>query len=60
MDYSFIKFKQMLHRVWRMGQENETLVQVLVFKNSVEEKIYNAVMGKKNMHDLFMSVKGDY
>lgn len=60
MDYSFIKFKQMLHRVWRMGQENETLVQVLVFKNSIEEKIYDAVMGKKNMHDLFMSVKGDY
>ena len=58
MDYSFIKFKQMLHRVWRTGQEKDTLIQVLIFKGSVEEQIYNAVIKKKNMHDLFMSVKG--
>lgn len=58
MDYSFIKFKQMLHRIWRQGQENETIIEVLVFKNSIEEQIYAAVMGKKNCHDLFMSIKG--
>ena len=57
MDYSFIKFKQMLHRVWRTGQEDKTLIQVLIFKNSIEEKIYKAVRNKKNMHDLFMSIK---
>lgn len=59
MDYSFIKFKQMLHRVWRTGQEDSTLIEVLIFKSSIEEKIYAAVKNKKNMHDLFMSVKGD-
>ena len=57
MDYSFIKFKQMLHRIWRTGQEEETTIDVLVFKGSIEEQIYAAVMGKKNMHDLFMSAK---
>lgn len=57
MDYSFIKFKQMLHRVWRTNQESETVIQILVFKNSIEEQIYKAVMEKKNMHDLFMSAK---
>ena len=59
MDYSFIKFKQMLHRIWRLGQEDQTIVDVLILKDTVEEKIYSAVIGKKNMHDLFMSVKGD-
>ena len=59
MDYSFIKFKQMLHRVWRTGQEDSTLIEVLIFKDSIEEKIYSAVRSKKNMHDLFMSVKGE-
>lgn len=59
MDYSYIKFKQMLHRVWRQGQENETTIDILLYKGSIEEEIWKAVEGKKKLADLFMSVKTD-
>lgn len=59
MDYSFIKFKQMLHRIWRLGQEEQTVIDVLILENTIEEKIYNAVIEKKTMHELFMSARGE-
>ena len=58
-DYSFINYKQMLHRVWRMGQENDVTIDVLYYDNSVESKIWNAVKDKKTLADLFMSIKGE-
>lgn len=59
MDYSYIKYDQMLHRIWRMGQKNTVKVLVLTFDNSIEMKIFDAVQNKKRFADLFMSVKGD-
>lgn len=59
LDYSYIKFIQMLHRIWRRGQESECLIQVLIFNESIETKIWNTVMAKKKLADLFMSIKGE-
>lgn len=58
LDYSYIKFSQMLHRIWRRGQENNCLIDVLVFSDSIETKIWNTVQNKKRLADLFMSIKG--
>lgn len=58
LDYSYIKYNQMLHRVWRMGQENDVQIDVLIFKDTVESKIWNAVRNKEKFAELFMSIKG--
>lgn len=58
LDYSFIKYDQMLHRIWRMGQTKNVKVDVLIFKDTVETKIWNAVKNKEKFNNLFMSIKG--
>ena len=58
-DYSFIKFDQMLHRVWRMGQEKQVQIDVLINENTIEEKIWKSVQLKQKFADLFMSIKGE-
>ena len=59
LDYSFIKYNQMLHRVWRMGQEKEVQIDVLLFKDTVETKIWHTVKNKEKLADLFMAIKGE-
>ena len=56
-DYSYIKYNQMLHRVWRMGQKNKVIIDVLMFDQTVETKIWNAVQNKERLAELFMSIK---
>lgn len=58
LDYSYIKYNQMLHRVWRMGQDKGVEIVVLIFDQTVESNIWNAVQNKEKMADLFMSIKG--
>lgn len=58
LDYSYIKYNQMLHRVWRMGQTENVRIDVLTFKDTVETKIWEAVKNKEKLADLFMSIKG--
>ena len=58
LDYSYIKYNQMLHRVWRMGQDKPVQIDILVFDNTVESNIWKAVENKEKMADLFMSIKG--
>ena len=48
----------MLHRVWRMGQDKGVEIVVLIFDQTVESNIWNAVQNKEKMADLFMSIKG--
>lgn len=60
LDYSYIKYKQMLHRCWRKGQKQSTQLDILIFDGSIENKIWKAVSGKKRLADLFMSIKGAY
>ena len=57
LDYSFIKYKQMIHRCWRLGQTRATTIIVLEHKDTVEKQIWLAVQGKQKMHDLYMSIK---
>lgn len=58
MDYSFIMYDQMLHRVWRMGQENTVKVDILTFKDTIETTIWRTVKNKEHLSDLFMRAKG--
>lgn len=60
LDYSYIKYNQMLHRVWRMGQNENVTIDVLTFKDTVETKIWKAVKNKEQLAQLFMSIKGVY
>lgn len=60
LDYSYIKYNQMLHRVWRMGQNENVTIDVLTFKDTVETKIWKAVKNKEQLAQLFMSIKGAY
>ena len=59
LDYSFIKYDQMLHRVWRKGQDKPVVIQILLFEGSIETTIWNTVKTKKQLSDLFMSIKGE-
>lgn len=58
LDYSFIKYNQMIHRVWRMGQENKVEIYVLLMNGTVENKIWRTVKNKENLSQLFYSIKG--
>ena len=57
MDYSFIKYDQMLHRIWRTGQTNDVNINILVANGTCEEDIWNAVKCKQDLSNLFMQVK---
>lgn len=59
LDYSYIKYDQMIHRVWRIGQTQPVYIDVLLFKDTVENKIWNAVTNKQRLADLFMAIKGE-
>lgn len=58
LDYSFIKYDQMLHRCWRKGQEKDTKLYILLFENSVEEDIWKTVETKQTLSELFYKIKG--
>ena len=58
LDYSYIKYNQMMHRVWRMGQESNVKITILIFKETIETKIWNTVKNKEKLSQLFMSIKG--
>lgn len=57
LDYSYIKYNQMLHRIWRMGQTEDVRIDILTFEDTIETKIWNAVKNKENLANLFMSIK---
>ena len=59
MDYSFINFDQMLHRVYRMGQKEQVTITVLINEGSIETKIWNAVDTKQTLSQLFYAIKGE-
>lgn len=57
MDYSFIKFKQMIHRLLRLEQSSVVDIIILQHKETVEKQIWLAVASKQKAHDLYMSIK---
>lgn len=58
LDYSYIKYNQMLHRVWRMGQTEDVEIIILLFDKTIETKIWTAVQNKEKFANLFMRIKG--
>jgi SNF2 family DNA or RNA helicase len=58
LDYSYIKYNQMLHRIWRMGQKEQCEIVILTFENTVDEDIWDTVKNKEVLADLFMRIKG--
>lgn len=58
LDYSYIKYDQMIHRVWRMGQMEDVEIDVLTFKDTIESTIWKTVQRKEQFADLFMAIKG--
>lgn len=56
LDYSFIKYDQMIHRLWRMGQDKPVQVDVLTFKDTIETKIWNIVKNKQELSELFYNI----
>lgn len=59
MDYSYIKYNQMLHRIWRIGQTEDVIIDILTFEDTIESKIWNTVKNKEKLADLFMSLKNN-
>ncbi len=58
LDYSYIKYNQMLHRIWRMGQDEDCEIVILTFSGTVDEDIWLTVKNKEVLADLFMRIKG--
>lgn len=58
LDYSYIKYNQMLHRIWRIGQKEQCEIVVLTFENTIDEDIWLTVKNKELLADLFMRIKG--
>lgn len=60
-DFSFISYKQMIHRCWRRGQTEPCKVTFLVNepddKYLVEDKIVQSLYKKQSIHDTLMSIK---
>lgn len=61
-DFSFISYKQFIHRCWRRGQDKPCRVTFLVNdtgdKYKVELRIWEALRKKQSIHDTLMSIKG--
>lgn len=69
-DFSFISYKQFIHRTWRTGQTepckvtflvNEPVIgernEVIVDKHKVESRIWESLRQKQSIHDMLMSIK---
>lgn len=61
-DFSFINYKQMIHRCWRRGQTDACDVTFLVNEpigdnHHIELKIWKALRTKQSIHDTLMSIK---
>ena len=61
-DFSFISYKQMIHRCWRRGQLKPCKITFLYNependKHKVEFKIWKALQAKQTIHDTLMAIK---
>lgn len=58
-DYSFLKFEQIIGRIYRNGQKNKVLVKVLISRGTVEEKIWKAIALKKSRDEFLKEALSD-
>ncbi len=61
MDFSFISYKQFIHRVWRRNQTKPVKITVLINdtgdKHRVEYHIWDSMVKKQTIHDTLMAIK---
>lgn len=50
-DYSFLKYDQMCGRIYRSGQKNNVIYDILLAANTIEEKIWKAVRNKESIDE---------
>lgn len=62
-DYSFIAYKQFIHRTWRRGQTEPCQVTFLCNdpgdRYQVEKHIWDSLRKKQSIHDCLMSIKNE-
>ncbi len=60
-DFSFISYKQFIHRTWRRNQTEPCKVRFLINdpgdKHKVEFHIWESLRKKQNIHDTLMAIK---
>ena len=57
LSFSYEEFKQSQDRIHRIGQKNKCTYIILQMKNTIDDKIYNCLMNKKNTVDeLYLSL----
>lgn len=61
IDFSFISYKQFIHRAWRRNKTTPVNVKVLINetgdKYKVERNIWNSMIKKQTIHDTLMAIK---
>lgn len=58
-DYSFLKFEQIVGRIYRNGQKEKVNIKVLISKDSIEEKIWKAIEMKKSRDEFLKEALSD-
>lgn len=63
-DFSYIAYRQFIHRTWRRGQTKPCKVTFLCNDPGdparVERKIWDSLRAKNSIHETLMSIKRDY
>ena len=59
-DYSFLKFEQMCGRIYRTGQKNKVIYDILINSNTIEEKIWKAISKKQSTDEFLKEVLKKY
>lgn len=55
-DYSYISWKQMQGRIFRVGQTEETTFITFISRDTIEEKVYDAINHKYTLDEFLRSV----
>ena len=63
-DFSFINYKQFIHRCWRRGQDKPCRIKFLINetkndKYKIEYKVWQSLQNKQSIHDTLMKIKNE-
>ena len=63
-DFSFINYKQFIHRCWRRGQTKPCKIKFLINEvendtHHIEYKIWQSLQNKQSIHDTIMNIKNE-
>lgn len=57
--YKYVSFDQMCGRIYRPGQKEKCVYIVLIGQNTIEQKIYNGILGKVSETEFLKSLNED-